>query len=252
MIKALIIDDEQHCITRLEQLIRNNCPQLQIAGTSSSIKDGIHSIKVLKPDLLFLDIQIGDQTGFDLLSAVKEFNFDIIFTTAYEQYAIHAFKFSAMDYLLKPVDADDLVSAVKKVEQKISREDTAKRLDVLLKNMNEMNILSKKIAISTATGILYMPVSEIIRCEAKINYTEIFLTDKRKLTVSRTLKDFESLLGDQYFFRIHSAHLVNLNFIKSYKRGKGGTVKLEDQSELEVSIRRKDAFLKKLSELTGT
>lgn len=247
MIRTVIIDDEQHCTTRLAKLIAASCPQLQIAGTANNIRDGIHSIKTLKPALLFLDIQIGDQTGFDLLNALKEIDFDIIFTTAYEQYAIKAFKFSALDYLLKPIDTDELVQAVEKVVQKSWKEETAKKLDALMENMQAINDLSKKIAIPTASGILFVPVCEIMRCEAKINYTEIFLTGNRKFTVSRTLKDFESLLSEQHFYRIHSAHLVNLNFIKSYKRGKGGTVVLDDQTELEVSTRRKDSFLKKLS-----
>lgn len=251
MIKTIIIDDEQHCISRLEQLVTTHCPQLQIIGTSDNVSEGIDLIRGGKPDLVFLDIEIGVDTGFDLLRALKEIDFGIVFTTAFAQYAIQAFKFSALDYLLKPVAGDDLVLAVKRAEQRISKEDTARKLDVLVENMKTVNELAKKIAIHSTNGIFFVPVSEIIRCEAKINYTDIFLTGNRKFTVSRTLKEFESLLGEQHFFRIHAAHLVNLNFIKSYKRGKGGTVKLEDNTELEVSTRRKEAFLKKLSESSG-
>lgn len=252
MIKTVIIDDEQHCINRLEQLINMLCPQLQVIGTCKNITDGMDMIRKKLPDLVFLDVEIGQSTGFDLLQTLKEIDFAVIFTTAFSQYAIQAFKFSALDYLLKPIDGDELVNAVKRAEQKFFKEDTSKKLDVLMDNMKAINDLSKKIAIHSGNGIFFVPVSEIIRCEAKINYTDIFLTGNRKFTVSRTLKDFESLLGEQHFFRIHSAHLVNINFIKSYKRGKGGSVILEDQTELEVSTRRKEAFMKKLSELSGT
>lgn len=251
MIKTVIIDDEQHCIDRLEQIIQKYCPQLQIAGKCSSIPEGLDNIRALKPELVFLDIQVGKETAFDLLNALKEINFDIIFTTAFEHYAVQAFKFSALEYLLKPIDAEDLIPAVAKVEQKIYREETAQKLDVLMQNMEAMQFLSKKIAISTLSGIVFVAIREIIRCEARINYTDIYLTGNRKMTVSKTLKDFEDLLGYQHFFRIHKTHLVNLNYIKSYQKGKGGSVKLEDQTELEVSTRRKDSFLKKLAELGG-
>jgi two-component system LytT family response regulator len=250
MIKAIIIDDEQHCIDRLKGLVETNCAgTIKIMGTFSTVEEGIRAINVIQPGLLFLDVQIHELTGFDLLKRVPNINFEVIFTTAYEKYALQAIKFSAIDYLLKPVDADDLKLAVEKLNKKISGKEMAGKIDVLFHNLKNIQGATKRISVPTINGFSFLQVSDIIRCQAEINYTTIYLNDKQKITVAKTLKEFEELLTEYNFFRVHNSHLINLAYLKSYNKGKGGSVSMKDNTEIEVSTRRKDEFLKKLAEL---
>ena len=250
MIKALIIDDELHCIDRLVNLlIPSHEKMLEIAGTATNLEDGIKAITLLKPDVIFLDVQINEKTGFDLLRALPEINFAIIFTTAFERFAIQAIKFSAIDYLLKPIDAADLDVALMKFMNERSQKLTAQKIDILLQNTQNKKDIPKKIIVPTITGFEFLDISDIVRCRSDINYTTIYLRDKHKLVVAKTLKEFEELLGGHSFFRVHNSHLINLDYIKSYNKGKGGSVKLTDGTEIEVSSRRKDDFIKKLSDL---
>ncbi len=250
MIKAIIIDDEQHCIDRLKDLLEKDyANSVQLLGAFDSVPNGYNAIKQLSPQLVFLDVQIHEKTGFDLLREVGNINFEVIFTTAYDRFAVQAFKFSALDYLLKPVDKDDLKLAMNKFTKKVDTNTTVNRLDVLLGNLKPKNDLSKRIIVPTTSGFEIFEIEEIIRCESNINYTTIYLKNKQKLVVAKTLKEFEEMLSDHGFFRIHNSHLVNLIYIKSYNRGKGGSVVLNDGTEIEVSTRRKEDFLKRLSGL---
>lgn len=247
MIKAIIVDDEQHCIDRLEKLVATYCSnEVELACSIKTIEDGIEAIRKIKPQLVFLDVEINDKTGFDLLQQLPEINFEVIFTTAYDKYAVQAFKFSALDYLLKPVDADDLQHAIKKLDQKVSQREVAQKFDALFHNLKSIQGTSKKICVPVINGLVFIQVSDIIRCESEINYTKLFLKDKQKLLVAKTLKEFEEMLIDYNFYRVHNSHLINLAYIKSYNKGKGGSVVMEDGSEIEVSTRRKDEFLKRL------
>lgn len=246
MIRSIIIDDELHCINRLSGLLEEHCKQnIHLMDSFQSVDEGVAGIKKLQPDLVFLDVQIHDKTGFDLLKQLDEINFEIIFTTAFEKYAVQAFKFSAIDYLLKPVDGDDLKQAVEKLNQKTSKTESSGKLQVLFNNLQG---LSKRICVPVINGLVFLQVSDIIRCESDVNYTTIFLKDKQKLMVAKTLKEFEEMLTDYNFFRVHNSHLINLSYIKNYVKGKGGYVVLTDGSEIEVSSRRKEPFLKKLAE----
>lgn len=250
MIRAIIIDDELHCIHRLERLLATYCGQsVALLGTFQRLDDGIKGIVSLQPDLVFLDVRIHKETGFDLLERLPEMQFDVIFTTAFEQYAIQAFKFSAVDYLLKPVNPDDLMQAVARAAEKISKQQTAKRLEVLLHNLKDVRGQSKKIGVPTLNGLMFVAVNDIIRCQASINYTTLFLQDKQKITVAKTLKEFEKLLSEYHFFRVHNSHLINLSCVRSYHKGKGGTVLMSDLSEIEVSTRRKEELLKRLADV---
>ncbi|HEV9035902.1 MAG TPA: LytTR family DNA-binding domain-containing protein [Puia sp.] len=250
MIDAIIIDDESHCIRHLSGLLSASCGStIRLADAASTLEDGWRSILRLKPQLVFLDIQLHDETGFDLLDRIPVIDFDIIFVTAYEQYAIRAFKFSAIDYLLKPVDPDDLLQAVSRLQQRRTKEDTARRFETLLDNLRNGTGLPRRISVPTIKGMEFLPVQDIIRCESHVNYTTIFLTNGQKLTVARTLKEFEELLEEHHFYRVHNSHLINLACIKSYHKGKGGSVRMSDNTEIEVSTRRKDELLKKLAEL---
>ena len=249
MIRALIIDDEQHCIDRLKSIAANYANDLHIIDTFQSVETGIAAVHKFKPDLLFLDVQINGKTGFDLLEQIGKNDFEVIFTTAHDKYAVQAFKFSAIDYLLKPVNEDDFKSAIEKVSKRLQEKNFAQRLDVLLHNIKTPSNNTKKISIPTISGFEFVEVGNIIRCESDINYTTLFLKDKQKITVAKTLKEFEELLTEFNFFRVHNSHLINLAYIKSYNKGKGGQVIMHDHSEIEVSVRRKDEFMKRLAAL---
>jgi two-component system, LytTR family, response regulator len=248
MIKVLIIDDEQHCIDRLiKLLLPSHLALVEIAGTATTIEEGMEKIMLLKPDLIFLDVQIHEHTGFDLLRALPRIHFAIIFTTAYEKFAIQAIKFSAIDYLLKPIDPIELDIALMKFVSESSEKISAQKIDLLLENTRNKKTIPKKITVPTVSGFEFLEIADIVRCQSDINYTTIFLKDKHKLVVAKTLKEFEDLLKDHSFFRVHNSHLINLTFIKNYSKGKGGSVTLTDGTEIEVASRRKDDFIKKIS-----
>jgi len=241
MIRTIIIDDEQHCIDRLSRLLEENCKQsILLMDSFKNVKDAKNGIERLKPELIFLDVSMSDGTGFDLLQQFKEIHFEVIFTTAFEKYAVQAFRFSAIDYLMKPVDAGDLSSAVGKLSKRISEIEKTRKFETLIHNIHHT---SKRVAVPTITGYTYLNTDEIVRLESEINYTHIFLKDQSKIMVAKTLKEFEEMLTDHGFFRVHNSHLINTRFIKSYNRGKGGFVTLSDNKQIEVSTRRKEPFL---------
>ncbi len=240
----MIIDDEQHCIDRLAMLLETQCGDtVHIMDAFTNAADAGRAIQKYKPDLVFLDIQLGETTAFDLLRDVGEVNFEIVFTTAYDKYAARAFRFSALDYLLKPIDAEDLKQAVNRHLKKNASIQTTQKLEVLLGNLYSD---SKRICVPVANGLLVLKVEDIIRCHAEINYTVIHMRDKQKITVARTIREFEEMLSDHHFFRVHNSDLVNLDEVKAYNRGRGGYVKLKDNTEIEVSVRRKAEFLIRL------
>lgn len=248
MIQAIIIDDEPHCIEYLRRLLHDEFTgRIELTGIAQTVNEGIKQISFLQPDLVFLDVQIGEKTGFDMLRQINEKNFDVIFTTAYDKYAIQAIKFSAIDYLLKPIDKEELEIAIIKISGQISKKTTTEKIDTLLHNLERKDNAFKKIMVPTNSGFELLDVADIIRCESHINYTNIFLKNKKEILVAKTLKEFEEMLSEYHFFRIHNSHLVNLSSVKSYHKGKGGSVILSDGTELEVSTRRKDDFLRELA-----
>lgn len=222
MINAVIIDDEQHCVDRLKNMLNADfSTSVQLSGCAQSVNEAIQLIANVKPDLIFLDVQIHDETGFDLLRKLQGFDFGIIFTTAYEKFAIQAIKFSAIDYLLKPVDKDDLHKALEKSSNEISKKTTAAKLDILLHNLERKSDSLKKIIVPTVTGFEFLNVADIIHCKSDINYTTIYLKENKKFIVAKTLKEFEEMLSEYNFFRVNNSHLINLACIKSYNKGKG-------------------------------
>jgi len=250
MINAIIVDDEEHCVSRLTGLLEQHCgSSVRILDSFNTVEHAVAGSIRLQPDLVFLDMQIHNKTGFDLLREINEVNFDVIFTTAYEKYAVQAFKFSAVDYLLKPIDADELKNAVERMQVRISKLETAKKIDMLFNNMKAVNSGSKRIGINTVSGTTYVSVGDIIRCESDINYTTIYLKENKKMVVAKTLKEFDELLSEYNFFRIHNSHLINLTLVKQYHKGKGGYVTMIDGTDVDVSTRRKDELIQKLSNL---
>ncbi|TNE81120.1 MAG: response regulator transcription factor [Bacteroidetes bacterium] len=242
-LKVVIVEDEKNSREGLRNLIEEFCSDTEVKGMAGSVDEGIAMIKELNPDLVMLDIEMQTATGFDLLEKLGEVNFDVIFTTAYEQYAIKAIKFSAIDYLLKPIDVNELITAVDKVKAKRSSTSSNLQVELLLKNLKLENPKTHKITLSTSEGMVFIPVTDIIRCEAQGAYTTFFLKENKKILVSKNLKEYESLLSDYNFFRIHNSHLINLGEVERYIKSDGGYVVMKDGSQVAISNTRKDEFL---------
>lgn len=247
MLKALIIDDEKKARVNLKNLLNEYCPEVQLMELADSAQAGLKAIYKHQPDLIFLDIQMPAENGFDLLKKLSTINFEIIFTTAYNQYAIDAIKFSALDYLLKPINIPDLIKVVEKAKIKNQSKTIQQQIDTLLHNQRTPDFSDKKITLPTMEGLVFEDVKNIIRCESDNSYTLFYLTDKKKYLVSRSIKECETLLNDYAFFRVHQSHLINLNHIKQYRKGRSGIIIMNDNTEVPVSVRNKDAFLKRIS-----
>jgi len=245
MIKAMIIDDERHSSDALKILLAKCCPQVETVAICHSGEEGIKKISELKPQLLFLDIEMPHMNGFQMLEQLPATDFEIIFTTSYDQYAITAFRFSALDYLLKPVDRAELEKAVERVSKKINPP-LSQQLEILLQKINQPTIPVQRIALPTMQGLEFVAVDSIISCSSSNNYTEFFLADKKRLLVSRTLKEIEDMLSDHSFLRVHNSHVVNLNAILRYVKGEGGYLVMADNSTVDVSRSRKEALIDRL------
>jgi two-component system LytT family response regulator len=232
---ALIIDDELSNIENLQKLVQQYCPGVNIVGHASEINEAVVQITIHQPDLLFLDIQIGDKTGFDLLKLLPNKEFEVIFVTAFDRYGVEAIKFSALDYLLKPVDIKELVIAVRKAEQKISIKHKNQQLDFLLNHLKHLNNAPTKIALPQLQEIRYVAVDDIVRCEADNSYTTFHLQNMDKIVVSKSIKEYADILKPLGFLRTHQSHLVNPIFIKSWIKEDGGTFLLMNGSKIPVS-----------------
>lgn len=245
MLKAIIVDDESKSRESLQILLHDFVEGVVVKSLCQDISEAVQAIERDKPDIVFLDIQLQRETGFDLLTKVKDINFEVIFTTAYSEYAIKAFRFSAIDYLLKPIDIEELKKAVSKVEKRVNGNITS-RLTELVQNLRVGTTENYKLALPTLEGLIFIRTNDILYCEASSNYTQIYTGDGKKYLVSKTLKEYEDLLTDHNFFRIHNSYLINLNAIKKYVKGEGGYVILSNDVSLDVSKRKKEAFLSKI------
>jgi two-component system, LytTR family, response regulator len=244
MIKAILIDDEMHCLETLSLLLKEYCPQVQLQEQCRSAKKGLEAIEKLKPDLVFLDIEMPAMNGFEMLEQFTEVPFAIIFTTSYDQYAIKAIRFSALDYLLKPIDPNELIRAVKKVQEQ-RHLPMAEQFQMLLKQVQGKEHHFNKIAVPTFEGFELIPADQVLYCEANDNYTHLFLKNKTKIIACRTLKEMEEQLQDfPFFVRVHHSYMVNLNEVTKYVRGEGGYLVMSDGSTVNVSRSRKDSLLK--------
>lgn len=239
--KALIIDDEQHCITTLTWTLQEYCQNVKILGNAKNGIEGLEKIKALKPDLVFLDIEMPLMGGIDMLTHFETIDFKIIFTTAYDQYAIKAIKLNASDYLLKPIDKDELLLSIEKIQNE-ENNTSPEKIQNLRHNLNVMTHL-QKIAIPASDGIIFIDLDTIVHLEASSNYTIIYLNNNTKVLSSRTLKDYDDLLPSDYFFRCHHSHIINLKYIKKYIKGEGGFVDLGYGQMVEISRRKKQEFL---------
>jgi two-component system, LytTR family, response regulator len=251
MIRTLIIDDEKHCRDNLQWQLKKYCPEIEITAICSSAEIALQQIQHQQPQLIFLDVVMPGMTGFEMLESFKEIKFDIIFTTAFDQYALRAIKFGALDYLIKPIDKDELREAVNKLLHRTER-DPIKQLTALLTNIKKSNDLSfQKIALPTLHGYELVPLNDIIVCESSSNYTNIRLSNGQHILISRTLKDIEELLDMLPFFRVHNSYLVNLRYAVRYIKGEGGSLVLKDDITIPVSRAKKEELLKLVTHLSA-
>ena len=238
--RTILIDDEISNLENLRTLLERHCPQVIILATAQNVSEAVNAIEKHLPDVVFLDIQMGDQTGFDVLSQLPKRNFEVIFVTAYDQYGIQAVKFAALDYLLKPIDIDELINSVNKAGQKLAVQTQNSQIEFLLQQLKKPETSASKIALQMQSETRYVALSEIIRCEADNTYTFFFLTNDEKILVSKSLKEYADLLTPNGFLRTHQSHLVNPAFVKSWLKEDGGILLLTSGEKIPVSKPNKE------------
>lgn len=240
MIKAIIIDDESKARESITHLLKLTFKDVELVGEADSVKTGVETINKLNPDLVFLDIQLEDGTGFDILKELKDIDFHIIFITAFNEYAVKAFKYAAMDYLMKPVNPKEFIHAVERIRNIHKKDDFQTKFNAYLSHLKDSKTENKKIILKTAESIHLINVNDIIRCEADKGYTDFYLEDGSKILVSKGLKDYDELLKDFSFIRTHQSHLINLDYIKSFEKADGGYILMSDNSTVPVSSRKRE------------
>ncbi|MDD5507873.1 MAG: LytTR family DNA-binding domain-containing protein [Bacteroidales bacterium] len=249
MLRAVIVEDEKKSQDALTAMLSRYCQQVDIVGIADGVESGLKMIPKLQPDLLFLDIQMPDGSGFKLLELLGDRTFQVIFVTAFDQYAIKAIRYSALDYLLKPIIPDELIRAVEKAEKKKRSDQMNENIRVLLENIRSSVEKPAKIVLSTTEQMYVVDIDTIIRCESDNYYTRFYFNTGKTLLVSKTLKEFEELLKDHDFIRPHKSHLVNPGFIRGYQRQEGGQILMTDGSTIPVSRRKREQVLRMISHL---
>jgi two-component system LytT family response regulator len=242
---AFIIDDEFQSRNILHKMLQQYLPEIRLVGQAATVEQGLQGIKEYSPNVVFLDIQMKGETGFDLLSRLHEIDFALIFTTAFDQYAIKAFRFNAIDYLLKPIVTEELIEAVNKVKQRTAPAQSASKEQItqLYLDIKNPQKVHDKIAVPTGEGFVIIPVHEIVYCHASSNYTEFHLTNKKCILSSYTLKQYDEILTAQSFFRAHRSYLINMAHVRIYRKGEGGEIVMSNGHEIELSRTHKDEFL---------
>jgi two-component system LytT family response regulator len=249
VMKAILVDDEPDGIRTLKKMLELHCPNVEVSATCSNAVAAKHQIKELQPDVVFLDIQMPGKSGLELLTELPAKNFEIIFVTAHNEYILQALQYSAADYLLKPVDEDRLIEAVQRVENRLEAGKKEGMTEALLHNLGKTgNPSEMRLCLPTLKGFIVLKLEEIIYCEAERSYTVFHLEKNKTVIVSKPLLDYENLLKDTSFLRIHKSFLINLHHVREYQRGEGGMVIMSDDAEIEVSRRKKDQFLLKIKE----
>lgn len=246
MIRTLIIDDEIKSQTTLQKLLERYCPGVEVIGFAGNVQTGVECIDRLHPDLVFLDISMPDGDGFEVLEKVGKRNFEVVFTTAFNDYAIKAFQFSALHYLLKPINYLELQDAINRYQQNHQNIDLNEKIKILYDSLNNQH---QKIILPTANGLRIIELKQISHCEADGSYTKFYLVNNESLMVSKALSNFEEILPADVFCRVHSKHLINLNFVSHYIKGRAGRLVLLDGKEIDVSEGKKAEFIKKLKNL---
>jgi two-component system, LytTR family, response regulator len=245
MLKAIIIDDEPYCCEILAAMLESDCPDIVVVSICSNASDGLIAIRQHLPDIVFLDVEMPKMNGFEMLEQLPAINFHLIFTTSYDQYALKAIRFSAIDYLLKPIDREELKKAVQKVKER-QQVTIPQQLEILMEKLKQNSNPASKIALPTMEGLQMIPIETIVSCESDDNYTNIKLKTGKKLLVTRSLKEIEEILEQHSFIRVHRSYLVNLNEIEKYIKGEGGYLVMSDGTSIDVARNKKEVLLKKL------
>lgn len=247
MLKLVIVDDEENVREALSLMLKLYHPDIQLCASCESVSAAVSAIREHHPDMVLLDIEIGNENGFDIFQHFPQPGFRVIFITAYQQYAVQAFRFAALDYLLKPVDPDLLAGALKKASEVIDQSKVSLKLESFIHNVTNISKNTKKIILKTADTIHLVNIFDIMYCEADRSYTYFYLADKSRIMVSTAMGSYEELFADCGFFRIHQSFLLNLHYFKRYEKGDGGKAILKDNTSLPVATRKKDQFLLKLA-----
>lgn len=248
--KAILIDDEPDGIKTLQKMLALHCPKVQVATTCNNAQDARQQIELQKPDVIFLDIQMPGKSGIEMISELDDRDFEIIFVTAHNEYILQALQYSAADYLLKPVDEDRLIEAVQRAEKRMQDDKKEELTETLLYNIGKAGQPSDmRLCLPTMKGFIILKLDDIVYCEAERSYTVFHLEDKKTVIVSKPLLEYESMLDDTSFFRVHKSFLINLRHVREYQRGEGGIVIMSNNAEIEVSRRKKEQFLLKIKEV---
>ncbi len=242
---AILVDDESHCLQTLEYELGRHCPEVTIVATATEGEEAIKKVAALRPDLLFLDIEMPVMSGFELLEQIDAHGIAVIFVTAYDHYALRAFRYAAVDYLLKPVAGDQLIEAVRRATAGGMPSEFGRHLETLLYNLKD-GLRSPRIAVPAGRGVDFVDVQDILYCIAESNYTHLYLTGNRKYVMSRTLKDVEHLLPGEDFFRVHQSHLIHFRYLQRYVRDDGGYVIMADGKNIPVGKRRRDELMARI------
>lgn len=246
MIRTVLVDDEPKSIKVLQRLLETCCPDVTIIGCAEGVETAFDMIRTLSPDLVFLDIEMTEGNAFDLLNRLQPQTFQVIFVTAFDAYAVRAFKYSALDYLLKPVHPDELRTAVEKAAFRSQEKIDLTQIKTLLENVGNLHLSQQKMAVPTMTGLTFIAIRDIIRFEASGHYTAIRLDNGATIISTRNIKEYENLLPDTFFFRVHHSHIVNIHKIREYQKGRGGYLMMNDGVLVEIANRRREDFLKRL------
>jgi two-component system, LytTR family, response regulator len=243
MIRCVLIDDESNSLEMMEWLLKTYCPQVKIEAMCNAASKGIEAINKYKPDLVFLDIEMPHMNGFDMLEQFDKLFFDVVFCTAYDQFAIRAFKYSALNYLLKPIDPEDLKETIRRVEERKTAP-SKEQIELLFQNINQtVKPTAQRIALTTGDGMIFVPTQDILYCQAESNYTSVVLAGGKKIVVSKVLKEIDEALSGPDFFRVHNSYLININQISKFVRGDGGYVIMQDGSTVSISRSRRQEFM---------
>jgi two-component system, LytTR family, response regulator len=243
MIRYIIIDDESKNTRVLKKMLEEFCPDTYFEGAATNANEGEELIRKAQPDLVFLDIQMPYENAFDLLDRLLPVKFEVIFVTAFHDYTLRAFRYCALDYLLKPVNIDELSAAVQKASERLRLKNVNSQLNNLLANLRLPEATSHKLALPNADSLVFISVDDIIRCEASRGYTIFFMKDGEKILSTKTIKDYEDLLPPATFLRVHHSHIVNLLYVRKYHKGRGGYIEMDGRVMIEVSTRRRNEFL---------
>ncbi len=249
ILKVVIVEDEKHSRETLKSLLEEFCKDVQVIASASSVAEAVKVLSVFSPDVVFLDIELQSGVGFDVLNQIKDPNFEVIFTTAFEKYAIKAIKFSSLDYLLKPIDLDELQQAVEKARNRMDTNVYRQQIDTLMHSLARESNKQEKICLATTAGMEFIAIEDIIICKADGSYTSFILKNKNSLLVSKHLKEYENLLSDQQFMRVHNSYLINLNEVKKYIKSDGGYIIMSNDMHVSLSPRKKEDLMDAMKRL---